>query len=347
MTTCQARFNRHDVMTFQPALIPRLFAFPLLAFAGQWYWIRNYDPLDPWGCVIWIPLLTYCWFCVGGLSHEIIHHNLPISARLNWAIGSLIGTVLGIPYSVYREVHMRHHAYLNTPLDWELWPYSDPAASLRFRRVFVWLDLGLGLLAYPLIWGRICFSKRSPVKDQIKRTMRREYLAVAGFWLTVAGFCIWLQTTQRFLFQPKHAIFVLPLFLAGNVNSLRKMVEHLGTASFDPLLGTRTIVGSNLLTNAFSYFDFDLAVHGPHHRHPKLEHSRLKNKMSELCLQNPGHAYPLFSTFADAVKDTLRTLFLNPAVGVNAGCTTDISHLPEMQGFAPVVPETPPVTHAK
>ena len=81
--------------------------------------------------------------------------------------------------------------------------------------------------------------------------------------------------------------------------------------------------------------------------HPKLEHSRPKNKMSELCLQNPGHAYPRFSTFADAVKDTLRTLFLNPAVGVNAGCTTDISHLPEMQGFAPVVPETPPVTHAK
>jgi fatty acid desaturase len=75
------------------------------------------------------------------------------------------------------------------------------------------------------------------------------------------------------------------------------MMDHVGTSSFDPLHGTRTIVGANPLTKLLSYFNFDLAVHGPHHRYPKLDHSMLKQRMAEITEKNPEQDYPVFSSF--------------------------------------------------
>ena len=153
---------------------PRFLVFPTFAIVGQAIWMQNFSPYSVLACAIWIPILTYCWFCIGGLYHELIHHNLPLGRRVNRVLAGIVGTSIGIPYTVYREVHMRHHAYLNTPLDCELWPYSDPGASLNFRRAFAMFDICAGVIATPLIWSRICFSSRSPVNDKTKAKMRRE-----------------------------------------------------------------------------------------------------------------------------------------------------------------------------
>lgn len=311
--------------------LPRLTAFPLFAIVGQIAWMTSASAYEPIALVIWIPLLAYSWFCIGGLSHELIHANLPLPAWLNVKIAKGIGVLVLVPYNVYREVHMRHHAYLNTPLDWELWPYSDPAASLRFRRCFVWFDLCCGAIATPVIWGRICFSAKSPSSAANRRAMRIEYLTAAVFWFATIGICVWLHQTGRFTFLPRHLIFAVPPLLAANLNSVRKMMEHIGTSSFDPVHGTRTVVGASLATKVLSYLDFDLAVHGPHHRHPKLDHSLLKNRMSEIQANRPDETFPVYSSFTAALVDTFRTLFTNPAVGVNAGCKSDISHLPGLE----------------
>ncbi len=301
-------------------LIPRFFAFPVFAVVGQALWMTQFTPESVVGWTL-IPFLTYAWFCIGGLSHELIHNNLPISPGLSRFIGRIIGTVIAIPYTVYREVHMRHHAYLNTPQDIELWPYSDPNASLRFRRIFVWFDLFFGSLATPLIWSRICFSKTSEATAEQKRIMKIEYMGVAVFWISIVTLGIWLHLSGWFTFRAEHLIFAIPPTLASNVNSLRKMMEHLGTCSFDPVMGTRTVVGESFLTRAISYFDFDLAVHGPHHRYPKVDHSKLVATMKDIEIQRPGTDFPVFGSFRSALFDTFSTLFANPAVGVNAGCT--------------------------
>ena len=333
----------HDGQEYTPGkpvqmsnyLLPRFLAFPMFAFVGQWFWMQNYSPLSGWACAFWIPVLTYCWFCVGGLAHELVHQNLPFGPRATRVIGRILGTSIGIPYWVYKEVHMRHHAYLNTPLDWELWPYSDPAVSLRSRRIFVWFDMLFGSLSTPLIWGRICFSRQSPVSDRIKQKMRNEYALIAITWSLAIGTAVWLIASGRREFHPEELIFVLPLLLAGSCNSVRKIMEHVGTRSFDPLHGTRTIVGKNIVTRLLSYFDFDLAVHGPHHRYPKLGHSHLKSRMAEVQQAAPDTAYPVFHSFTGALMDTFRTAIRNPGVGINAGCTDDLSHLPGMQDSTP------------
>ena len=317
-------------------VLPRMLAFPVCALAGQWLWMQHMDELPLYantGCVV---LLTYCWFCVGGLSHELVHQNLPLGPRVTRIIAQCIGISIGIPYSVYKDVHMRHHAYLNTPLDWELWPYSDPNASLGFRRCFLWFDVCFGSLATPLIWGRICFSAKSPVDDALKKTMRKEYLVMAAFWLTVVGCLAWMIATKRYELTGTSFLIVLPVLLAANCNSVRKIMEHVGTESIDPILGTRTVVGRSLLTRLISYFDFDLAVHGPHHRYPKLEHTQLKQKMGEIEAADESVSYPVYQSFTAALLDTARTAILNPGVGVNAGCNVDLSHLPGSRDSKPV-----------
>jgi len=315
--------------------IPRFFAFPVFAFLGQWYWMHHYSPTSIIAGVFWIPVLTYCWFCVGGLSHELIHQNLPLGPRASRLIGQLIGAVILIPYSVYREIHMRHHAYLNTPLDWELWPYSDPKTSLGFRRVFIWFDMMFGNLSTPLIWGRVCFSSATPVDQKTRRTMRREYLFAAFAWSSALGFVFWKLISGAWTFRPEVLIYLLPFILAANCNAVRKIMEHVGLQSCDPLQGTRTIVGKSVVTRLLSYFDFDLAVHGPHHRYPKLQHSMLKTRMGEIQNTHPDTTYPVFQSFTSALFDAFRTVIVNPGVGVNMGCTEDLSHLPGMKDSVP------------
>lgn len=93
-------------MTFR--ILLRMLAFPFIAVIGQAVWMWFFDPTDVWASAVWIPVLAYCWFCIGGLSHEVVHENLPIGNRTGHIAARVIGVLLWIPYSVYREVHMRH-----------------------------------------------------------------------------------------------------------------------------------------------------------------------------------------------------------------------------------------------
>src|SRR5436190_14181298 len=104
----------------------------MVCLALQW-------PSDHLAVVIPLMFVTaYGMLCYTSCLHEVVHQTLFRRARLNVALGRLIGTPIFIPYTAYRETHIRHHAYLNTPDDWELWPYATPGTSLPFRRVFVW-----------------------------------------------------------------------------------------------------------------------------------------------------------------------------------------------------------------
>lgn len=313
------------------SLIPfRLLSFPVVAILGQILWMNFFEPTDWLPASVAMVVLSYCWFCIGGIAHEMVHDNLHLGRRGVW-VARLMGALLLIPHSVYREVHMRHHAYLNTPLDWEMWPYSDPHTSITFRRIFVVFDVLLAVFVTPIVWGRICFSKYSPVSAEVKKTMKREYAACGIVWFSVVAGCIWLHETGRFTFRAEHLIFAAPPLLATMLNGCRKLMDHVGTESIDPVHGTRTIVGQSYVTRILSFFNFDLAIHGPHHRFPKLDHSQLEQKMNSLQEENPEAAYPVYSSFSAAIFDTVKRVMVTPGVGLNAGFKGDLSHLPMNQ----------------
>ena len=57
---------------------------------------------------------------------------------------------------------------------------------------------------------------------------------------------------------------------------------------------------------------------------------QVAERMQEIQQASPAIQYPVFQSFSAALRDTFRTVIANPAVGVNAGCEEDLSHLPGM-----------------
>jgi fatty acid desaturase len=295
---------------------PRFLLFPALAivlyvpFVAGWggeHWLVQ---------TVWVVGLTYCWFCVGGSFHEAAHQTLFRSPTLNAWVGRLLGLMIGIPYTAYRETHRRHHAYLNTPDDYELWPYCDHDRSLAFRRAFVWLDLIGGIVTAPYIYGRIFFSRDPHLSDKVRRTILVEYVTMALIWCTAVAGLLYLASHNQYDWRDFNVVWLLPLILSPVVNTARKFVEHLGMTSTDPMQGTRTIAGGGFVTRLLSYFNFDIAIHGPHHRYPKAHHYELAPKLDQYQKSAPEQSLPVFPSYMAAMVDVLPDLWNNPATGV-------------------------------
>jgi len=294
---------------------PRFLLFPLVAVVGYAGLVWQVEQQSFWIAAGWVAVLSYCWFCLAGSFHEAAHGSLFRNPLVNELYGQLVGIVILIPFSTFRATHRMHHAYMNTPKDYELWPYSDPNASLAFRRMFVWLDLFAGVFTAPYIYGRISFSKTARLTPAEKKWIPREYALTALFWTCVGvavGMAIHFGYYQP---KPEHALFLLPLVISPMINTLRKFTEHVGMESVDPVLGTRTVCGKDWLTTACSYFLFDISVHGPHHRYPKVRGGQLKNKLKEMQQKDPERDIPVYRSYWHVLIDTLPRLWTNPAVG--------------------------------
>lgn len=263
----------------------------------------------------WTIFTAYCMFCWTSCFHETAHQTLTSRRQTSILLGRIVGTLMFVPYSVYRESHIRHHAYLNKPYDWELWPYSDPKMSLTFRRVFIWFDFFLGSFLAMLTYGRIVFHRNSPLTDQrLRRTIYLEYAGAVVFWAVLFTVFTLTDTWREF-----GRGWVIPYLVAGMWQNGRKFTEHLGMASYDPMLGTRTVVGRTWVTRLCTWLNFDIFVHGPHHRHPRIPHRVLREKMHEYAEQAPELQYPMFRSYFGAVMDMLPFILRNPGVGMNAG----------------------------
>lgn len=294
--------------------LPHVLVFPAVA-GGMWMVYHPWPAVGWVSSAFWIFVTGYALLSLSSCFHETSHQTFSSSAKLSIWVGRFIGTLMLIPYSVYRESHVRHHAYLNTPTDWELWPYSDPKASLTFRRVFVWLDLLFGMATTPYIYGRIFFAKDSPItSNQLRRTIWMEYTLIAVAW---GAFLLTLD--QFHLLRTTNAQWLLAFMVMSVLQTGRKLTEHLGMKSYDPILGTRTVIGRSMLTRWTTYLQFDIFIHGPHHRHPRLPHGHLKEKMNEYLGVHRGESVPVFDSYFKATLNMLPSMWRNPGVGVNAG----------------------------
>ena len=262
--------------------------------------------------IAWTLLTANVFLCYTSLFHELAHHTLVRSKLVNIWLGRILGTIALTPYTAYRESHIRHHAYLNKPCDWELWPYSDPNASLSFRRAFVWLDILMGFLAAPYVYVRIYFAKDSPLQADSRRAIRWELAAIVVAWGGVLGFVAWKGAWIVLL-----TVWVLPHWMVGILQTCRKLTEHLGMESIDPLFGTRTVVGMSLFTRVTTFLNFHIFVHGPHHRHPRDSHAMLMTRMQAYQEENPHAEYPVYSSYWRAFRAMAPWLIRNPGVGIN------------------------------
>ena len=292
----------------------RMVCFPAASF-GLWALAWNWPSDALVSRVVMTCFTAYFMFCWTSCFHETAHQTLTRWRWLDILIGRALGTAVYVPYTVYRESHIRHHAYVNRPNDWELWPYSNPNCSRTFRQVFVLFDILFGFVVAPFIYGRLYFHRNSPLKNpEARRAIAFEYGLIVLFW----GFVLY-RTASTNSWLHFIQVWMIPHLLAGILQTMRKLTEHLGMSSYDPMLGTRTVIGDNWVTRLGSFVNFDIFIHGPHHRHPRLAQNLLRGKMDEYLATNPDTNYPVYTSYWRATAVMLPFLFQNPGIGVNVG----------------------------
>ena len=241
--------------------------------------------------------------------HEATHGLLRKSRLLNETDGLIIGTLSLMSFSLYRAAHQLHHAYLASERDEELWPFVHPQMPRWARVAAAILELTMGLIFTPLLFVRTFLRKDSPIRNRkLRRRIWTEFAAIAVVWAAIltalAAFGAW----KYFLW-----LHVLPAWLAANMQSLRKYVEHVGLTGSTVNSSTRSIVAEGWVAAFVNFTLLHEPYHGVHHWRSGLPHPALPQHAAALEPRT-GEERPPFRTFGAAVRDLLVNL-PDPRVG--------------------------------
>ncbi|MHC5109201.1 MAG: fatty acid desaturase family protein [Planctomycetota bacterium] len=260
------------------------------------------------GAIIWLSYFQHTWMMI---FHADVHYALYEGKWHNIRSGIIVGTFLMVPFSVYQAMHLHHHKHSLDPNDWELWPYCDPRRSLAFRRIFVVLDILLGTFVGLYIYNRIFFVKHSPIHDRkLRRFIWMQYLIILVFWGAIWGVVAYYNAWWLFA-----KIYLIPAWLTGTIQTIRKLTEHLGLPAGPAMFAARTVMPESTVGHAINYTSLGVPGHGVHHRYPKMPMNHLRQAYELQSDEVQGA--PVFRTHTAAVIDMCRYLF-NPGAGVNA-----------------------------
>lgn len=241
--------------------------------------------------------------------HEASHGLLRKNRTFNEFDGVLIGMLSLMSFSLYRAAHQTHHSHLATERDEELWPFVDPRKP-RWARVLAALaELNLGLFFTPFLFMRTFFRKGSPIRA--KKVRRRIYMELAGmvlFWSLVLTACAWLGAWEYLLWM-----YFVPALVAGNLQSWRKYIEHVGMSGDSASGATRSIVNETWSGRLLAFTLLHEPFHGLHHRHVGLPHAELPALAPTLAPKEAGDAAP-FPSYRHALGDLISKLG-DPRVG--------------------------------
>jgi len=241
--------------------------------------------------------------------HEASHGLLRRSRFLNEADGIIIGVLSLMSFSLYRAAHQLHHAYLASERDEELWPFVHPQTSRRTRVLAAVVELTMGLIFTPLLFFRIFIRKGSPIRNKkLRRRIWMEFVTIAVVWSLILTVTAVLDAWKYFLY-----LHLIPAWLAANMQSLRKYVEHVGLTGATVNSSTRSIVAKGWLANFINFTLLHEPYHGVHHWRSGIPHPELPQNVAALE-PSVDEERPPFRTYGAALYD----LFINladPRVG--------------------------------
>ena len=241
--------------------------------------------------------------------HEASHGLLRKNRLLNEIDGLIIGIFSLMSFSLYRAVHQLHHAYLASERDEELWPFVHPHMGRGARVLAAVLELTMALLFTPFIFLRSFLRTGSPIRNKkVRRRIWIESSVTVVVWTALLAGLAFFHAWKYFLW-----LHLMPAWLAANMQSFRKYVEHVGLTGATVNSSTRSIVAEGKVAAFMNFTLLHEPYHGVHHWRAKLPHPEL-----------PGHAEalepkvvqerPPFRTFGAAVYDLFIHL-ADPQVG--------------------------------
>ena len=202
----------------------------------------------------------------------------------------------GMSFSLYRVVHQSHHAHLATERDEEAWPFVHPGVSRPARILAAILELGLE-----------CFTRRSCSSAHLSgRDRRFEKRTCAGAsgrssaWRYACGLSFW-EPSPGSEFGNTSSGLLAPAWLAANMQSLRKYIEHVGLMGSTVNSSTRSIVAHGWLGKLVAFTLLHEPFHGVHHRHSGLSHA----KLPQFAILEPARPdeRPPFPSYWQAFQD--------------------------------------------
>jgi fatty acid desaturase len=241
--------------------------------------------------------------------HEASHGLLRKNRILNEIDGTLIAAFGGMSFSLYRIAHQSHHAHLATERDEELWPFVNPKISRRARVLAAFLELCFGMLYTPFLFIRAFLRSGSTIRRKaLRRHIWAEFSLALALWTLILGTIAWFGVWKYFCW-----LYLAPAWLAANMQSLRKYIEHVGLTGSTVNASTRSIVARGWIGKLVAFTLLHEPFHGVHHRHSGLPHAKLAQFVSVLEPASPGERPP-FASYWQAFRDLFQSL-ANPRVG--------------------------------
>jgi fatty acid desaturase len=256
-----------------------------------------------WLCVPLVLLVSH--FMHGALIgfHEASHGQLRKSRFLNEADGLIIGTFSFMSFTLYRAAHQKHHSHLATERDVELWPFVIVSTPRWARRLAAFIELNAGILFTPFLFVRIFLHKDSFIKNKrVRRRIWMEFGAMAVVWATIFSVVSYFQVWDFYFW-----VFLLPGIIAGNLQSWRKYIEHVGLSGHTARSATRSIVANTWSGKLLSLTLLHEPLHGIHHIKMALPHEELPHHTPLLDPADEGDVPP-FPNYRSAVMHLLRNL---------------------------------------
>jgi len=235
--------------------------------------------------------------------HEASHGLLRKNRFFNDFDGLVAGTMSFMSFTLYRVAHQTHHSHLATARDVELWPFVI-VTSPRWQRCLVaFIELNMGILFTPFLFLRVFLLPDSIVRNRkVRRRIWLEYALIVVVWTTiltaVTRFHVWDYFTW---------VLLGPAVIAGNLQSWRKYIEHVGLSGHTARSATRSIVAQTWSGRLLSLTLLHEPFHGIHHLRMALPHDQLPLHAALLDPATEGDVAP-FPNYRAAVMHLLRNL---------------------------------------
>ena len=241
--------------------------------------------------------------------HEASHGLLRKNRRLNEIDGVIIGVMSFTSFNLYRAAHQLHHAQLSTQRDEELWPFDIPGSPRWLRVLCAVLELTAGMFYTPFLFIRTFFRNGSPIRNKkLRRRIWGEFILTPVVWAGILGLVAVTGTWKYFVW-----LYLVPAFLAANMQSWRKYIEHVGLTGSTVNGSTRSIIANGPLGKFVALTLLHEPFHGVHHWRSGIPHAELPLFASELEPKHPDEVGP-FPSYWHAFKHLFRTL-ADPKVG--------------------------------
>lgn len=257
---------------------------------------------------IWlaVPLVLLASHFMHGLIigfHEASHGFLRKNRFINELDGIIAGTLSFMSLTLYRAAHQKHHSHLATERDEELWPFVIVSSPRWSRRLVAFIELNAGLFFTSFLFLRIFFRKNSFVRNKkVRRRIWAELILIIVVWTLLLSTIAWFHVWSYFCW-----VFLAPAVIAGNLQSWRKYIEHVGLSGHTAKSATRSIVADTWSGRLLSLTLLHEPFHAVHHLRAGLPHAELPLHATLLVPTVEGEIAP-FPNYRSALMDLLRHL---------------------------------------